>query len=78
VAGFGSRGGAVLDLGTSDAIRFGAEDGGEMGAYHDIGYARQDQAIVEKLEDHLPYGVVPVLIPDPRLHVTPPSATSTS
>lgn len=77
VAGFGSRGGAVLDLATSDAIRFGAEDGGEMGAYHDIGYARQDQAIVEKLEDHLPFGVVPVLIPDPRLQVTPPSATST-
>jgi hypothetical protein len=78
VAGFGTRGGAVLDPATSDAIRFGAEDGGEMGAYHDLGYARQDQAIVEKLEDHLPYGLVPVLIPDPRLHVTPPSSTSPS
>jgi hypothetical protein len=72
VAGYGARGGAVLDPATSKEIRSGAEDGGEMGAYHDQAYAREDAAIAEKLASHLPYGVTPVLIPDPRLHITPP------
>jgi len=69
---FGQPGHGVLHPATPESIRFGAEDGGEMGAYHHRRYCLQDAAILEKLRDFLPLGLEPVLIPDPRLLALPP------
>jgi hypothetical protein len=66
----------VLHHATPPSIRFGAEDGGEMGAYHDRRYALAVEAVRTKLEDFLPLGLQAVLIPDPRLLVAPPEPQS--
>lgn len=58
---------AVLHPATPDAIRFGAEDGGEMGAFHHRHYCLREQAVADKLMDFLPLGIEPVLIPDMRM-----------
>lgn len=70
-AGFGEPGYAVLHPATPEAIRFGAEDHGEMGAYHSRHYCLLHAAMLDKLRDFLPLGVEAVLIPDPRLHRLP-------
>lgn len=64
---FGQRGCGVLRPATAPAIRHGAEDGGEMGAYHDQHLSLLAEAAVDKLQDFLPVGVQAVVIPDPRL-----------
>ena len=69
---FGQPGCGVLHPATPESIRFGAEDGGEMGAYHHRRYALQDAAVREKLRDFLPLGLEAALIPDPRLLASPP------
>ncbi len=66
-ARFGEAGYGVLHPATSESIRFGAEDRGEMGAYHHRHYALRDEAAIDKLSDYLPVGIEPVLIPDIRL-----------
>ena len=38
-----------------------------MGAYHHKHYALRDEAVIDKLNDYLPVGIEPVLIPDIRL-----------
>ncbi|MDQ6966343.1 MAG: hypothetical protein Q9M23_05420, partial [Mariprofundaceae bacterium] len=58
---------AVLHPATPEAIRSGAEDGGEMGAYHHRLYCLGQEAVIDKLKDYLPLGIEPVLIPDVRL-----------
>lgn len=73
---FGKPGCAVLHPATPRSIRFGAEDGGEMGAYHDRRYALAVEAVRTKLEDFLPLGLQAVLIPDPRLLTAPPGLQS--
>ncbi len=70
---FGAPGHGVLHPATSDTICFGAEDGGEMGAYHQRRYCLQNAAVLDKLEDFLPLGIEAALIPDPRLLQPPPS-----
>ncbi|NNK00749.1 MAG: hypothetical protein HKP58_10080, partial [Desulfatitalea sp.] len=50
----------------------GAEDGGELGAYHHRRYCGRQDAVVEKLKAFLPVGTIPVLIVDP---VWPPPIT---
>ncbi|HHD63268.1 MAG TPA: phage tail protein [Desulfobulbaceae bacterium] len=70
-ARFGEPGYAVLHPATPEAIRFGAEDGGEMGAYHSRHYCLLHAAMLDKLRDFLPLGIEAVLIPDPRLQRLP-------
>jgi hypothetical protein len=67
----GELGCAVLHPATSEAIRFGAEDGGEIGAYHGWRYSLLLAAVQDKLKDFLPVGIEAVLVPDLRLHRLP-------
>lgn len=69
---FHQPGRGVLHPACAKAIRFGAEDGGEMGAFHHRAYSLSEAAVLEKLADALPVGNKPVLIPDPTLYFTPP------
>lgn len=68
---FGRRGCGVLHPATTATVRFGAEDAGEMGAYHRRAYALRETAVLDKLKDYLPVGVEAVLIPDTRLNEFP-------
>jgi hypothetical protein len=68
---FGEPGCAVLHPATPETIRFGAEDGGEMGAYHSWRYSLLLAAVQDKLKDFLPVGIEAVLVPDLRLHRLP-------
>jgi len=66
-AAFGERGCAVLHPAAPRSIAAGAEDGGEMGAYHDDHISLLREAVVDKLRDYLPVGLEAIVIPDPRL-----------
>ncbi len=68
----GKPGCGVLKPGTASDISFGGEDGSEMGAFHHRHYCLRTIAVTDKLEDFLPVGIEPVIIPDLRLWVTPP------
>jgi hypothetical protein len=69
---YGEWGYGVLDPITSDAIRFGAEDGADMGAYHHKYYSLKAEAVLDKMREFLPVGIEPVLIQDTRLLRVPP------
>jgi hypothetical protein len=71
-ATFCTPGAGVLRPEASTALLEGAEDGTEMGAYHDWRYAALRNAIRTKLADYLPLGVRPVIVWDERLLCTPP------
>ncbi|MEE8295389.1 MAG: hypothetical protein V3R64_06725 [Sphingomonadales bacterium] len=71
-AEFGEPGSGVLSPATNKTIKSGAEDGGEMGAYHHQHHMATLSALIRKLEDHLPCGITPVIIYDPRLSMRPP------
>ncbi len=75
MAVYGEPGYGVLDSVTSDAIRFGAEDGGEMGACHHKYYSLKAEAVLDKMREFLPVGIEPVLIHDTRLLHLPPERT---
>ncbi|MDP2104555.1 MAG: hypothetical protein Q8J76_01070, partial [Desulfobulbaceae bacterium] len=64
---FGKQGCAALHPASSQAIRHGAEDGGEMGCYHDRHYVLRAEAVIDKLKDYLPLGLEAVLVYDKRL-----------
>jgi len=66
-ARFGEPGCGVLDLTTSVTIREGAEDDGEMGAYHHLYHSAQLRAVKLKLRDFLPLGQEIAIRYDPRL-----------
>lgn len=68
---------AVLHPASSEEICFGAEDGGEMGVYHHKHYCLRNRAVIDKLQDYMPVGIEPVLIPDDRLLCKPPAAKNT-
>jgi len=70
----GSPGGAVLHPAAPSGVSSGAEDGGELGAYHERRDCLGRAAVADKLAEHLPVGLEPVLIPDKRLHVAPIAA----
>lgn len=70
---FGEPACGVLHPAAPASIRLGAEDGGEMGAYHDLHHVLEDEAILRAAAESLPVGITPVLIPDPRLLVRPPA-----
>jgi len=73
---FGNPGYGVLHPAAPDSICHGAEDGGEMGAFHHKHYCLQHAAVLDKLKDFLPLGIEAVLIPDPRLLPRPPKETN--
>ncbi len=68
---YGEPGCAVLHPATSEQIRFGAEDGGEMGAHHGWRYSLLLAAVQDKLNDFLPVGIEAVIVPDLRLQRLP-------
>jgi hypothetical protein len=70
---FGRRGCGVLHPACPAAIRAGAEDGGELGAYHHRAHALKDQAVLDKLADYLPLGLAPALVYDDQLVCAPPT-----
>ena len=74
-ANFGEPGYGVLHPATPASISQGAEDLGEMGAYHHAHHRLADEAVLDKLTDFLPVGQEAVLIQDPRLHAQPPQQT---
>ena len=72
-ADWGVPGYAVLHPATPQALCTGAEDGGEMGAYHHQRHCLQAAAVLSKLEEYVPVGLEAALIPDPRLLSLPPT-----
>lgn len=71
-ANFGNPGYGVLHPATPEAISFGAEDRGEMGAYHSRRYRLRQAAVADKIAGFLPLGMEAVLVPDEQLLVLPP------
>jgi len=68
---FGEPSYGVLHPSTPKSVLFGAEDGGEMGAYHHKFYALRYNAVTDKVEDFLPVGMKVALIPDSTLYNVP-------
>lgn len=60
---FGDPACAVLHPVTDDSVRLGAEDGGELGAYHHRRFVLREVAAIDKLRDFLPVTQEPVLVP---------------
>ena len=77
-AEFGEYGYGVLAPVTPGAVRFGAEDGGEMGAYHHKYYSLKVEAVLDKMREFLPVGIEPVPIQDTRLLRVPPETKNLS
>ncbi|NTU41596.1 MAG: hypothetical protein HGA78_00795 [Nitrospirales bacterium] len=61
---WGYPGCGVLHPAAPEKIRHGAEDSGEMGAFHLRHYVLAWEAVIQKLMEYLPLGITPVLIPD--------------
>jgi len=74
-AAFGEPGCGVLDLTTSLLIRQGAEDEGEMGAYHHRFHSAQLRALRLKLRNSLPLGQQIAIRYDPHLVRAPARVT---
>lgn len=70
---FGLPGCGVLHPAAAEALRFGAEDGGELGAYHGRHYNLRLQAVLEKLATFLPVGMEAVWVPDETMRCAPPT-----
>jgi len=75
---FGEPGCAVLHPATPEAVRFGAEDGGEVGVHHGWRYSLLMAAVLDKLKEFLPVGMEAVIVPDLRLHRLPISPCDTN
>jgi hypothetical protein len=75
---FGEAGYGVLHPTTPEAIRFGAEDGAEMGVGHHKYYSLKAEAVLDKMREFLPVGIEPVLIQDERLLHVPPEIKHSS
>lgn len=63
---------AVLTADNSPKLLDGAEDGGELGAYHHKRYYLRDQAALARVREFLPAGMDAVLVSDMRLGMTLP------
>ncbi len=70
--GFGAAGAGVLHPASPASLRAGAEDGGELGAYHHLHLSLRWDAVHDKLAEFLPLGMEAALIPDARLGCAPP------
>lgn len=75
---FGERLHGLLSPKSAASIRSGAEDGGELGAYHDAYWLQRLAGVEEKLLEHVPIGITPVLVPDPTLVRMPPRDFATA
>jgi hypothetical protein len=75
VPAFGAPGCGVLDLATPEAIAGGAEDGGEIGAYHHRHHLAGMRALLAKAGDHAPMGLAFVPVYDRRLSRRPPASS---
>ena len=73
-AAFGARHSGVLAPASHASILAGAEDEGELGAFHHARHAAIRTAILTKLADFLPVGLEAVLVPDARLTEPPHGA----
>ena len=71
---FGKCGCAVLHPSARSELRFGGEDGSEMGACHDLRYTLREQAVMDKLSEYLPVGMEAVLVADNSLVCAPPES----
>ena len=60
---FGDPGFAQLTEGAPLPLRRGGEDGIEMGAFASLGTPRKIDGLAAKLEEFLPFGLVPIYIP---------------
>ena len=69
---FGEPGGGALHPAAPASILAGAQDGGELGAYHHQHLCLRREAVLDKLREFLPFGMEAVLIPDARLSCAPP------
>lgn len=69
---FGQPGCGVLHPASPAAIQGGAEDGGELGAYHEDRHVLRRRAVLDKLAEVLPAGTEALLILDPTLACLPP------
>lgn len=69
---FGQPGCGVLHPDGPEVFQDGAEDGGEMGAYHDQRLVLRQKAVLEKLREFLPVGMEAALVLDPTLACPPP------
>jgi len=67
-AAAGAAGCGVLHWAAPAALTGGAEDGGELGAYHERRFCLTRSAVLDKLVAHLPVGIEPVWIPDDHLY----------
>lgn len=72
LATYGEPGFGVLDTIAAPSITRGAEDEGEMGAYHHQFLAAELRALRQKLTHFLPLGQEIALTYDPMLALTPP------
>ena len=54
--------GSVDDLDAHASISSGAENDGEMGAFHNLHGPLKERALRAKLEEYMPFGLLPVLI----------------
>ena len=59
---FGKAGCGVLHPATHRRIRLGAEDGGELGAYHHQRHVLRELAALDKMREFLPVTQTPVLV----------------
>lgn len=53
---YGTPGYAQLDLGCADEVRRGAEDGSEMGAFHDLFQPQREDNLRQRLQEYTPAG----------------------
>ncbi|MES2442386.1 MAG: hypothetical protein V4574_06115 [Pseudomonadota bacterium] len=72
---WGEPGCGVLAHDAPAALRSGAEDEGEIGAFHHLFHAASLRALDRRLRDALPFGLTLALAHDPRLGVEPPVLT---
>ena len=71
---FGTPGCGVLHPEALEVFLSGAEDGGELGAFHEQRLVLRQRAMLEKLREFLPVGVEAVIVADATLACAPPRA----
>ncbi len=65
------KGYGVIHPAAAEQIKFGAENGGEIGAYHQQRYCLRYEAVILKIKENLPVGLKIALIPDETLSRAP-------
>ena len=65
------KGCGVIHPAAAQQIKFGAENGGEIGAYHQQRYCLRYEAVILKIKENLPVGLKIALIPDETLSRAP-------